>query len=74
MIWGIFPIDPKISYESHLLGLIAGVVLSFIYKNDGPPIEKHAWEEDEEDSDEISDEQNEPFTYSNDSLNLPKNP
>ena len=30
MIWGIFPYDWKISYESHLSGAIVGVVLSNI--------------------------------------------
>lgn len=49
MIWGIFPIDPKISYESHFLGLIAGVVLAFIYKNEGPQPELPEWINEEED-------------------------
>lgn len=34
MFWGIFPLDPKISWESHLLGLIAGIILAIIYKNE----------------------------------------
>lgn len=36
MIWGIFPIDLKVSYESHFLGLLSGVILAFIYKKEGP--------------------------------------
>ncbi|NCO56464.1 MAG: rhomboid family intramembrane serine protease [Bacteroidetes bacterium CG_4_10_14_3_um_filter_31_20] len=34
MFWGIFPFDPKISWESHLLGLIAGIILAIYYKNE----------------------------------------
>ena len=50
MIWGIFPIDLKVSYESHFLGLLAGIVLSFIYKNEGPVPETHMWDEEEEEN------------------------
>lgn len=34
MIWGVFPIDPKVSWESHLLGMIAGIILAIYYRND----------------------------------------
>lgn len=34
MIWGVLPMDPKISWESHLLGLIAGIILAIYYRND----------------------------------------
>ncbi|MBI5540984.1 MAG: rhomboid family intramembrane serine protease [Bacteroidia bacterium] len=34
MIWGVLPMDPKISWESHLLGLIAGIILAVYYRND----------------------------------------
>jgi hypothetical protein len=52
MIWGIFPMDKKISWESHMFGLIAGVVLAFYYKKQGPQRKKFDWE-DEEDESEI---------------------
>ena len=53
MIWGVLPIQPHISWESHLLGAIAGGVLAFYYKNQGPPPKKYSWEfEDDEESDE----------------------
>ncbi len=57
-IWGMFPgFFPKknISWESHLFGAIAGIVLAFYYKNNGPKPKKYSWEyeeEDEEDDDE----------------------
>ncbi|MGB1269365.1 MAG: rhomboid family intramembrane serine protease [Flavobacteriaceae bacterium] len=34
MIWYVFPIDPKISWEGHLSGLISGIILSFFFKNE----------------------------------------
>lgn len=34
MLWGIFPYDWKISYESHLSGAIVGVILSRFYRKE----------------------------------------
>ena len=34
MIWYVFPIDRSISWEGHLSGLIAGILLSFFFKNE----------------------------------------
>ncbi len=36
MIWGIFPIEDTISWESHFSGLITGVALAWLYRNRGP--------------------------------------
>ncbi len=36
MVWGLLPYDYKISWESHLMGAITGVVLAFIYRHEGP--------------------------------------
>ena len=47
MIWGIFPIEPQISYESHMLGAIAGLVLAFHYRKYGPQRPKYRWEDEE---------------------------
>lgn len=33
MVWGIFPTEERISWEAHLFGAIAGVVMAFYYKN-----------------------------------------
>jgi membrane associated rhomboid family serine protease len=51
LIWGIFPIWPDISWESHLFGGLVGVVLSFVYRNEGPEKKEPEWIDDEEDSD-----------------------
>lgn len=46
MVWGIFPIDYQISWEGHLYGTIAGVILAFYYRNLGPQKPKFEWEEE----------------------------
>ncbi|RLD62395.1 MAG: hypothetical protein DRJ01_06250 [Bacteroidetes bacterium] len=33
MVWGIFPLKQTISFESHLFGAIAGIVMAIYYKN-----------------------------------------
>ena len=60
LVWGIFPqLFPHqpISWESHLMGLLAGVVLAVYYRNSGPRREVYKWE-DEEEGDEIEKENN----------------
>jgi len=60
LVWGIFPqLFPHqpISWESHLMGLLAGVVLAVYYRNSGPRREVYKWE-DEEEGDEIEEENN----------------
>ena len=54
LVWGILPIDPKISWESHLFGLIVGIVLAIAYRKQGPPVK--AYFEDEEDDEEDEDD------------------
>ena len=55
MVWGFFPdFFPKknISWESHLMGAIAGAVLSIYYRNTGPRARVYDWGEDEEEDEE----------------------
>lgn len=52
MIWGILPIQPKISWESHLMGAVAGLVLAVYYKGQGPKRKLYSWEIEEETDDE----------------------
>jgi membrane associated rhomboid family serine protease len=59
MIWGIFPYDPEISYESHFFGAVIGVVLAIVLKNydPAPPRKKYSWEEEAEaDAEQIADD------------------
>jgi len=50
MVWGIFPSDPNVSYESHLFGALIGVVLAVLCRNRDPaPVEKrYSWEDETE--------------------------
>lgn len=52
MIWGVFPQffpDKNISWESHLMGIVAGLILSYAYKDSGPQKKVYDWpDEDEE--------------------------
>ena len=52
MIWGIFPREPGISFESHLFGALLGVVLAFLLRNRDPrpPERRYSWEDDVEDT------------------------
>lgn len=36
MIWGMFPRDPKVSWEGHLAGFMIGVILAFYFRKRGP--------------------------------------
>lgn len=53
LIWGIFPnnIQQEISWESHLMGFIAGIVFAIYYKNEGPQKIEYHWEDDDENDD-----------------------
>jgi len=48
MVWGIFPIKEDISWESHLLGSLAGVILAIHYRKFGPQARKWEWDDEEE--------------------------
>jgi len=49
MIWGIFPLkwDVPYSWESHMWGTIAGVVLAIIYRKQGPQKPVKEWPDEE---------------------------
>ncbi len=47
LVWGIFPVKDHISWESHLMGLIAGVILALFYRGYGPQRPVYSWELEE---------------------------
>jgi membrane associated rhomboid family serine protease len=62
-VWGVFPEffpEQNISWESHMMGIVAGMILAVYYRKEGPQREKYSWEieeelygtEEEEDEDE----------------------
>ena len=48
LVWGIFPIDVKISFEGHLWGFVAGIILAIYYRKQGPQRIVHEWNEEDE--------------------------
>lgn len=52
LVWGLLPIRPEISWEGHLSGAIAGVVLAFYYRKYIIRREKFDWEMEDDDDDE----------------------
>jgi hypothetical protein len=40
--------NPQISWEGHLFGAIAGIILAFYFKQSGPQRPKYSWELEEE--------------------------
>lgn len=51
LVWGIFPEffpERNISWESHLAGLLTGLILAFFFRKEGPQRRKYQWELEEE--------------------------
>ncbi len=46
MVWGVLPLDPQISWESHLMGALAGTFLAFWYRKEGVVKEMIVWDEE----------------------------
>ncbi len=72
MVWGIFPDffpGKDISYESHLWGLISGVVFAIYYRKQGPQRLRYSWELEQE----VPDEEGENKTPSDIYWNAPNN-
>jgi len=51
LVWGLFPYDYRVSWESHLMGAITGIVLAFRYRHEGPVADILSIAEEEEDED-----------------------
>ena len=47
MVWGIFPMKKHISWEGHLAGALAGLILAYWFKDNGPPKQVYQYEIDE---------------------------
>ena len=61
LFWGLFPIHKNVSWEGHLTGFIAGILVSFIFRKDGPKRKKYNWEIEED----LQVNDNEPNHYIN---------
>ena len=58
MVWGIFPVKKHISWEGHLAGALAGLILAYWFKDNGPPKQVYQYE-----IDELLEEQEQTYTY-----------
>ena len=50
LVWGMFPdVYRNVSWEAHLLGFVAGIIMAIIFRNEGPQNPVYEWlDEDEE--------------------------
>lgn len=56
MIWGIFPINHGVSWESHFFGGLCGLIAAIIYRKEGPQRIEIDWgEEDVEENESIEE-------------------
>lgn len=60
LVWGVLPIRQGVSWESHLLGSLAGIVTAIHFRKEGPQRKKYSWENEEE-PEGVDDTGNEPF-------------
>ena len=51
MVWGLLPVQPGVSWESHLFGGAAGALLAWLLKERGKnPKKKYSWENEPDES------------------------
>jgi membrane associated rhomboid family serine protease len=59
LVWGVIPDffpEKNISWESHLLGGLAGIVISYGYRGEGPQRKIYQWDEEEDDIEYIEED------------------
>ena len=50
MVWGVLPIQPGVSWESHLAGALIGLAMAYpLRRLDVPPRKRYSWEGEEGD-------------------------
>lgn len=52
IVWGVFPFQPQVSWEGHLFGSLAGILVAFNYRSEGPKRKIYDWENETDDDDE----------------------
>ena len=55
MVWGIFPIFKRMSWEAHLFGALAGILMAVVYRREGPQRKRYSWEDEFGDDDDVPD-------------------
>ena len=46
--WGMLPMPNQVSWEGHLAGFIAGIIIAFLFKEKGPQPKKYLYEIEED--------------------------
>jgi len=49
LVWGVFPMMPRISWESHLMGSFAGIITAYYFRHEGPSNEHYDFEDEDDD-------------------------
>ena len=48
MVWGVLPIKPGVSWETHLAAALIGLLLALALRHlDVPPRKRYTWEDEE---------------------------
>ncbi len=57
MVWGVFPLAPRMSWELHASGLFLGLVLAWLYRDwDRAPVKRYDWELEDDEEGEALDQ------------------
>lgn len=58
LVWGVLPLYPKVSWESHFLGAVAGFIVAFFLRKEGPQREQYSWDIEQDEDEESLPENN----------------
>ena len=48
LVWGLLPFDFEVSFEAHISGAVAGVILAIVYRDQGPVSERSTMDDEED--------------------------
>jgi len=48
MVWGLLPFDFEVSFEAHITGVVSGLVLALVYRDQGPEPERPELDDEDE--------------------------
>lgn len=69
IMWGIFPLKTEISWEGHLFGSLAGLLVAFNYRKEGPQRKIYEWENESDEDAETPEAEEENFLPPEDDKN-----